>query len=122
MEEAAEKAAKEAVEEAMEEAAAKRIVVGTSLPPLVAVSADKASNKNVVQKGQNSIVGTILTNQVTRTRAHACIVTGYARPTGGADRGKRPGIRITDEKTSRSKDSTSTFSSVATLRVSLACN
>ena len=48
--------------------------------------ADKAS-KNIVQKGQNDIIGTLLTNQVTRTRAHACVATGCARPPiGGADR------------------------------------
>jgi len=48
--------------------------------------ADKAS-KNVVQKGQSDIVGTLLTNQVTRTWAYACVATGCARPPiGGADR------------------------------------
>ena len=49
--------------------------------------ADKAGNKNVVQKGQSDIVSTLLTNQVTLTRVHACVAIGCARPpTSGADR------------------------------------
>ncbi|KYN11432.1 Serine/threonine-protein phosphatase 2A regulatory subunit B'' subunit gamma [Trachymyrmex cornetzi] len=39
------------------------------------------------------IVGTLLINQVTRTRAHACVAIGCARPLIACC--KRPGIRIT---------------------------